>query len=57
MFRVSLKKILKYFNVWGDSFGTEASWKGCAFCHGLIMFSSPGAAAPISGAVGGVEGG
>lgn len=57
MFSVSLKKILKYFNVLGNSFGTEASWTGCAFCHGLIMFSSPGTAAPVSGGVDGVEGG
>lgn len=56
MFSVSLKKkILKYFNVLGNSFGTEASWRGCAFC--LIVFSNPGPAAPISGGVNGVEGG
>lgn len=57
MFSVSLKKILKYLNVLGNSFRTEASWTGCAFCHGLIMFSSPGTAAPVSGGVDGVEGG
>lgn len=30
--------------------------EGCAFCHGLVMFSNPGAAAPIFEGVGGGKG-